>query len=64
MAFGSAVNVNGCQRDSHGEKQKVQKISERDSRRKLVLEQAGLFPAKILGHFDQLGESILAKSTV
>ena len=35
MAFGSAVNVNGCQRDSHGEKQKVQKISERDGRRKV-----------------------------
>ena len=33
-------------------------------REKLVLEQAGVFPAKILGHCDQLGESILAKSTV
>ena len=31
---------------------------------KLVLEQAGVFPAKILGHCDQLGKSILAKSTV
>ena len=35
MAFGSAVNVNGCQGDSHGEKQKVQKISERDGKRKV-----------------------------
>ena len=32
MALGSAVNVNGCQRDSHGQKQS-EKISESDGER-------------------------------
>ena len=65
MAFGSAVNINGCQRDSHGKKtlRKNNKWKWRWEE-KLVLEQAAVFPAEIFWSCYKFGKGILRNSAM